>query len=198
MRPAIPLPVGDLGLVALYGPPLRDLARPAVLAKQPPHMIGVIVYSELSPNHLGDAIQRPQFVGIPVGDGPFQQQRQQLSALFVQELARTPRHGLGRQRLGPTLGQRLLPTTDRGFRAADAMRHFFHRQPSLQQLDSLPPPVLQRLRRTMWSHASYIGILVTLLLRNAIDRRRSFTPPNTYGRRSSGHSRSLRSGSERS
>jgi len=48
------------------------------------------------------------------------------------------------------------------------MGNFPHRQSSLQQFDPSPPSMLQRLRRTMWSHTPYIGILVTLLVRNAI------------------------------
>jgi len=115
MWPAVTLPVGDGGLVALHGPPFRNLARPAMSAKQPPYMIGMIEHPELPLNHLGDAIQRSQFVGIAVGDGPFQQQFQQLPTLVLAEFGWAPRHGLGCQRLGPTLGQRLFPTTDRGF-----------------------------------------------------------------------------------
>jgi len=104
-----------------------------------------------------DAIQRPQLVGIAVGGGPFQQQFQQLPTLILAELGWAPRHRLGRQRLGPPCANACLQPTDRGFRAADAMGNFLHRQSSLQQFDRLPPPLLQRLRRTVWSHASYIA-----------------------------------------
>src|ERR1035437_10038594 len=154
IRPVVALPVGYGNLVPLHGPPFRHLTRPTVSAKQSPYVIGVIVYPELPLDHLGDATQGPQFVGIPTGNGPCQQQFQQLPTLILRQFGRTPGHGPGRQRLGPALGQRLLPTTDGGFRTADAMGHFRHRQSTLQQFDRLPPPVLQRLRRTMGSHAS--------------------------------------------
>jgi hypothetical protein len=47
--------------------------------------MGVIEHPELPPDHLGDAIQRPQFVGIAVGDGPFQQQVLLRKSCYISE-----------------------------------------------------------------------------------------------------------------
>ena len=86
----------DNGLfVALQGPPLRHLTAPAQTAQEVPHMCGVIVHANLHPNHGGDALQGPQRVGEAMGPGALQQQRQQLLARLVDQLAWPSRRRFG-------------------------------------------------------------------------------------------------------
>ncbi|MCX6145617.1 MAG: AAA family ATPase, partial [Ignavibacteriales bacterium] len=46
--------------------------------------------------------------------------------------------------------------------------HLFHGQAAVQQFHGPSSPLLQRLGRSMWSHAACIGVFLTLLLRNSI------------------------------
>ncbi len=173
MGPAVAFPVRDGLLVALDRPPLRNLARPAVTPQQAPDVIGVIVHAEFPFDHPGNSGQRPQFVGVTVGHRPFQQQFQQAAAFGLAQFPGSPRHRFASQRLQSTLRYRLTPAGDRRDRGPDPMADFFHRQAAFQQFDGSPPSPLQRLRRAMWSHVSYIGVLLPLLLRNAIGPVRS-------------------------
>ena len=71
--PAIPFPVGDLGLVTLEGAPLWSLTTPLHTPQEIPHRAPTIPNSKQTPDQLCDTPQRPIVPGVPVSTGPLQQ-----------------------------------------------------------------------------------------------------------------------------
>lgn len=122
--------------------------------QHPPDVVGVVADAELPQDHPSDAFQRPQFVGVAIGHGPFQQQIQQPLAFVLLELPRSSGNRLGRQGRQTALGYGLMPPPDGDNRCPYSMGHVFHAQPGVQQFDGSSPSLLQCLGRSMWSHAS--------------------------------------------
>jgi hypothetical protein len=78
--------VVDGGLVPFGRAALGPLHRPAhAVAQQRPHVRGVVAHPGQPPDHLGDAVQRPQLALKPVGGGALQQGLLDVPKLVVRQ-----------------------------------------------------------------------------------------------------------------
>jgi len=78
--------VVDRGLVTFGRAAARTLHRPAhAVAQQRPHVRGVVAHPRKPPDHLGDAVKRPQFALESVGGGALQQGLLHAAQLLVRQ-----------------------------------------------------------------------------------------------------------------
>jgi len=110
----------------------------------------------MSLDDLGDAGGGPEVGAISVFNRALEQNFQEPLLLEPGQLGGTARNRLGLEGLLTPLTVCVPPSLDGNGRAPQATTGLIERQPPIQKLHRFPPPLLQLLRASAWSHESIL------------------------------------------
>jgi len=115
-------------------------------------MIAMILHPQPPFDQRGDPLGGPQLRTVAVRQGPLRQETDQARLLLRRQSRGTAWSRLGLQRRGPAAAQRVAPTKHTAGVTSKPAGNLMQGELLPEQRNYAAPPLLQRLRRTRWSH----------------------------------------------
>ena len=137
-------PVTNCWLVSLPSTGFGTLTGPTQLPEELPNMPWMIANSETLPNHVADALERPEVGGETTSLGPFEQDRLELAELVRRQLGISTCATRTTQGRFATRLPSLIPATHRLAADPKLARHLGLRHSSREQPPGFQTPRLFR------------------------------------------------------
>jgi hypothetical protein len=145
------LPAFDLVFIPLQRTPFRLLWSPAQAVHQAANMVRVIAHAKLTLDHLGYARCGPQIGPVALRHRSLEQKADKSLSLGSSQFQWAPGRKAHLQCVHPAASARISPTHHRTWIASDLSSNFIESESIIQQRQSAPTPILEKIGASLQS-----------------------------------------------